>query len=101
MRFAALSLTQSRPPARPPSPASAAPCAGVQRRTGERDHQRVPNPAALVKTPNPRVKPMVWEPERVQRWKPTGEVPGPVMVWTDDLLGEFLDHAALHAPDLG
>ncbi|GAA0925998.1 hypothetical protein GCM10009558_038470 [Virgisporangium aurantiacum] len=60
----------------------------------------VPNPAALVKTPNPRVKPMVWEPERVQRWNATGEVPGPVMVWTDELLGEFLDYAALHAPDL-
>ena len=60
----------------------------------------VPNPAALVKTPNPRVKPMVWEPERVQRWKATGEVPGPVMVWTDELLGEFLDYAAIHAPDL-
>ncbi|MET7398012.1 tyrosine-type recombinase/integrase [Dactylosporangium sp. NPDC005572] len=60
----------------------------------------VPNPAALVKTPNPRPKPMVWEPERVQRWKTTGEVPSKVMVWTDALLAEFLDYAAEHAPDL-
>ncbi|WIM97005.1 hypothetical protein ACTOB_000492 [Actinoplanes oblitus] len=60
----------------------------------------VPNPAALVKTSNPRVRPIVWEPERVERWKTTGEVPGPVMVWTDELLADFLDYAAEHAPDL-
>ena len=60
----------------------------------------IPNPATLVNTPNARVKPIVWEPERIARWKATGEVPGPVMVWTDDLLAEFLDHAADHAPDL-
>jgi integrase len=60
----------------------------------------VPNPAALVKTPNPRAKPVVWEPERVARWKATGEVPSPVMVWPAELLGEFLDYAAEHAPDL-
>ncbi|MGW3808702.1 tyrosine-type recombinase/integrase [Micromonospora sp. NPDC005113] len=60
----------------------------------------IPNPATLVKTPNTRAKPIVWEPERVDRWKATGEVPGPVMVWTDDLLAQFLDYAADHAPDL-
>jgi integrase len=43
---------------------------------------------------------MVWEPERAERWKATGEVPCPVMVWTDELLGELLDYAAIHAPDL-
>lgn len=60
----------------------------------------VPNPAALVKTPNPRAKPVVWEPERVARWKATGEVPSPVMVWTAELLGVFLDYAAENAPDV-
>ncbi len=60
----------------------------------------VPNPAALVKTPNPRAKPVVWEPERVARWRATGEIPSPVMVWTAELVGEFLDYAAEHAPDL-
>lgn len=60
----------------------------------------VANPAALVKTSNPRRRPIVWEPERVQRWRATGEVPGPVMVWTADLLADFLDYAAAKAPDL-
>ena len=60
----------------------------------------VPNPAALVKTPNPRAKPVVWEPERVARWEATGEVPSPVMVWPAELLSVFLDYAAEHAPDL-
>ncbi|MEU5789757.1 hypothetical protein ABZ754_18740 [Micromonospora purpureochromogenes] len=60
----------------------------------------VTNPTTLVKTPNARAKPIVWEPERVARWKATGEVPGPVMVWTGDLLIQFLDYAAEHAPDL-
>ena len=60
----------------------------------------VANPAALVKTPNPRRRPIVWEPERVERWKATGHVPGPVMVWTDELLADFLDYAATNAPDL-
>src|SRR5262249_37573994 len=58
------------------------------------------NPAALVKTPGDRALPIVWEPERVQRWKATGEVPGPVMVWTDEQVAQFLDYAADHAPDL-
>jgi len=59
-----------------------------------------PNPAVHVKTPGDRVLPIVWEPERIERWKTTGEVPGPVMVWTDDLVAAFLDYAAEHAPDL-
>ncbi|WP_422738111.1 tyrosine-type recombinase/integrase [Micromonospora sp. WMMD729] len=58
------------------------------------------NPAALVKTPGDRPLPIVWEDERVQRWKDTGQVPGPVMVWTDVQVVDFLDHAARHAPDL-
>jgi integrase len=58
------------------------------------------NPAALVKTPGDRAKPIVWEPERVARWQATGEVPGPVMVWTDEQVAAFLDYAAEHASDL-
>src|SRR6266536_3397487 len=58
------------------------------------------NPAVHVRTPGDRALPILWEPERVQRWKATGEVPGPVMVWTDDQVGQFLDYAAEHAPDL-
>ncbi|MBF9131382.1 site-specific integrase, partial [Plantactinospora sp. S1510] len=60
----------------------------------------VTNPATLVKTRGDRPHPIVWEPERVQHWKATGQVPGPVMVWTDELLAQFLDHAAEHDPDL-
>src|SRR3954466_7097323 len=60
----------------------------------------IANPAALVKTPNPRPKPIVWEPERVERWRATGEVPGKIMVWTDQLVAEFLDYTAVEAPDL-
>lgn len=60
----------------------------------------IANPAALVKTSNPRRRPIVWEPERVEHWRATGHVPGPVMVWTDDLLADFLDYAAANAPDL-
>ena len=33
------------------------------------------NPAALVKVPADRPLPIVWEDERVQRWKTTGEIP--------------------------
>ncbi|MFC6015633.1 tyrosine-type recombinase/integrase [Plantactinospora solaniradicis] len=60
----------------------------------------VTNPATLVRTPADRPLPIVWEPERVERWKTTGEVPGPIMVWTEQLLVRFLDHAAEHDPDL-
>jgi integrase len=59
-----------------------------------------PNPAALVQVRADRALPIVWEHERIERWKATGKVPGPVMVWTDNLVGEFLDYAAEHAPDL-
>ncbi|MEU8022624.1 tyrosine-type recombinase/integrase [Micromonospora haikouensis] len=58
------------------------------------------NPAALVKVPADRPVPIVWEAERVQRWKATGKVPGPVMVWTDEQIVAFLDHAREHTPDL-
>jgi integrase len=60
----------------------------------------VANPAALVKTPNPRPKPIVWVRERVERWRATGTAPGKIMVWTDQLVAEFLDYAETEAPDL-
>ncbi|MDJ0383257.1 tyrosine-type recombinase/integrase [Streptomyces sp. G-G2] len=41
--------------------------------------------------------PLVWTPERVARWRETGEIPGPVMVWTPELTGEFLDLAVEHS----
>jgi integrase len=39
---------------------------------------------------------LLWTPERVARWKATGEIPSPVMVWTPQQLGEFLDAAEGH-----
>ncbi|MEW1719763.1 site-specific integrase [Streptomyces sp. NPDC093109] len=39
-----------------------------------------------------RPKPLVWTPERVEEWKRTGKKPGPVMVWTPEQTGAFLDH---------
>ncbi|MDX2826004.1 tyrosine-type recombinase/integrase [Streptomyces ipomoeae] len=50
------------------------------------------NWAALVELPAAkRAKPLVWTPERVEEWKRTGEKPGPVMVWTPEQTGAFLD----------
>lgn len=42
-------------------------------------------------------EPLVWTDERVARWRETGEIPGPVMVWTPELTGQFLDAAVEHA----
>ncbi|MGW7610899.1 tyrosine-type recombinase/integrase [Streptomyces sp. NPDC054766] len=39
-----------------------------------------------------RPKPLVWTPERVEEWQRTGEKPGPVMVWTPEQTGQFLDY---------
>ncbi|WP_187645670.1 site-specific integrase [Streptomyces sp. TRM49041] len=41
-------------------------------------------------------KPFIWTRERVARWRETGEKPGPVMVWTPEQTGEFLDGVAEH-----
>ncbi|MET7718571.1 site-specific integrase [Streptomyces sp. NPDC005407] len=50
------------------------------------------NWAQLVELPAvTRPKPLVWTPERVEHWKKTGEKPGPVMVWTPEQTGQFLD----------
>ncbi|MEV0444124.1 site-specific integrase [Streptomyces spectabilis] len=43
-----------------------------------------------------RPEALVWTDERVARWKLTGEKPSPVMVWTPEQTGQFLDAAAGH-----
>jgi len=51
------------------------------------------NPAKHVELPAAtRPKPLVWTDERVEQWKNTGAIPGPVMVWTPAQTGAFLDH---------
>ncbi|WP_171053100.1 helix-turn-helix transcriptional regulator [Streptomyces marianii] len=50
------------------------------------------NWAQLVELPAvTRPKPLVWTSERIEHWKRIGEKPGPVMVWTPELTGQFLD----------
>ncbi|GAA0695390.1 tyrosine-type recombinase/integrase [Kitasatospora atroaurantiaca] len=50
------------------------------------------NWAALVTLPSIKPpRPIVWTPQRVARWRETGEVPSPVMIWTPQLAGQFLD----------
>ncbi|MEV0446169.1 tyrosine-type recombinase/integrase [Streptomyces spectabilis] len=52
------------------------------------------NPAAHVELESgKRPKPLLWTDERVRRWRETGEIPGPVMVWTPQQFGAFLDAA--------
>ena len=43
--------------------------------------------------PGQRPRALVWTDERVERWTRTGQRPSPVMVWTPEQLGVFLDHA--------
>ncbi|MFF8879635.1 site-specific integrase [Streptomyces flaveolus] len=40
-----------------------------------------------------RPKGLLWTAERIDRWRATGEKPSPVMVWTPEQLGAFLDVA--------
>jgi integrase len=55
------------------------------------------NPAAHVELPSgARPKARVWTAKAVARWKATGERPSPVMVWTPQQAGEFLDYAEDH-----
>lgn len=53
------------------------------------------NPAAAVKLGGKRggrrVRPLLWTEPRVARWRETGEIPAPVMVWTAAQCGAFLD----------
>lgn len=52
------------------------------------------NPAAYVELPSgKRPKALVWTDARIARWKDTGQVPSPVMIWTPTQTGTFLDHA--------
>ncbi|MCY9785224.1 site-specific integrase [Nocardiopsis sp. EMB25] len=52
------------------------------------------NIASHVRLPScPRVKPMVWTPDRVRQWQADGTVPGEVMVWTPEQTRTFLVHA--------
>lgn len=53
------------------------------------------NPAAHVELEaGKRPKALVWTEERILHWKRTGERPSPVMVWTPEHTGRFLDHIA-------
>ncbi|MEV0374567.1 tyrosine-type recombinase/integrase [Streptomyces sp. NPDC050636] len=55
------------------------------------------NWAKLVVLPKyERPEALVWTDERVARWRETGEKPGPVMVWTPEQTGQFLDTAVGH-----
>ena len=53
------------------------------------------NAASYVElTPAKRPKALVWEEHIVEEWLRTGEKPSPVMVWTPEQAGEFLDFLA-------
>ncbi|GAA3065808.1 tyrosine-type recombinase/integrase [Streptomyces roseofulvus] len=53
------------------------------------------NPAAHVEIdPVRKPKALVWTDERVAKWEQTGEKPSPVMVWTPEHTGAFLDFVA-------
>lgn len=53
------------------------------------------NPATAVKLGGKRgarkVRPLLWTAPRVERWRETGEIPAPVMVWDAAQCGAFLD----------
>ena len=50
------------------------------------------NWASLVQTPRiKRPKALVWTTSRVDTWRTTGRKPSPVMVWTPEQTGAFLD----------
>jgi hypothetical protein len=38
-----------------------------------------------------KIRPLLWTTPRVERWKQAGQIPGPVMVWTGEQCGAFLD----------
>lgn len=53
------------------------------------------NPAAHVEIdPVRKPKALVWTDERVAKWEQTGEKPSPVMFWTPQQTGAFLDFVA-------
>jgi integrase len=58
-----------------------------------RQHLIDHNPATQIELPaTRRPKALVWTAERVTRWRDTGDIPSPVMVWTPEHTGAFLDH---------
>jgi site-specific recombinase XerD len=66
-----------------------------------RYHYRDSNPAIGVELrPEKKPKPKVWTPAAVTHWRATGKTPGPVMVWTPEQAGGFLDYAETHDIDL-
>lgn len=54
------------------------------------------NPAEHVKISVNPPRARVWTAKRVEQWRKTGQKPYPVMVWTPEQLGEFLDFIADH-----
>ncbi|WP_030886605.1 tyrosine-type recombinase/integrase [Streptomyces sp. NRRL F-5053] len=51
------------------------------------------NPAEHVELqPGTKPKALIWTTERVAQWRETGNKPSPVMVWTPEQTGQFLDH---------
>ncbi len=53
------------------------------------------NPAHHIQLPSGRApRALVWTDARVERWQTTGRKPSPVMVWTPEQTGLFLDFAA-------
>lgn len=55
--------------------------------------------AVTVKDGGRRPPPRVWTAPRVEHWRATGELPGPVRVWPPAITGEFLDYAERVDPD--
>jgi integrase len=54
------------------------------------------NPAAHVDMETRKPRPIIWTAARVEEWQQTGLRPGPVMVWTPQHAGAFLDYVADH-----
>ncbi|MEU4218920.1 tyrosine-type recombinase/integrase [Actinoplanes sp. NPDC026623] len=55
------------------------------------------NPAAHVELESAKQpKARVWTAKAVQRWRETDKKPSPVMVWTPEQAGAFLDYAEAH-----
>ncbi|MBV9022310.1 MAG: tyrosine-type recombinase/integrase [Streptomycetaceae bacterium] len=44
--------------------------------------------------PGTKPKALIWTAERIARWRETGVKPSPVMVWTPEQTGQFLDFVA-------
>lgn len=59
------------------------------------------NPAAYLELPTGKApRPRIWTPNNIHHWKTTSKRPSPVMVWTPQQAGTFLDHAQTNDPDL-